>query len=71
MAVVCKPLIAMCVHCSAVHHRWEIDLDYDVGVLYNINLLYDNITVQEIWLVFTCDTVVTSIPRMQSFRNYE
>jgi len=38
MAVVCKALLAVCVHCGAVHYLWEKDQDYDFAVLCNIDL---------------------------------
>jgi len=38
MAVVFEPLLALCVHCCAVHHCWEKDQDDDSAVLYDIDL---------------------------------
>jgi len=70
MAVVCKPLPAVCVHCSVVYYIWEKDQDYDFAVLCNINLCYDDITGHEVRLELACNTAVISVTQMLSLRIY-
>jgi len=70
LVVVCKPLLAVFIHCDVVHHRWEKDQDCDFAVLYNVNLKYDSITGHETRLVCACSTAVFSILQMLSLGIY-
>ena len=38
MALVFESLLAVHVHCHAVHHHWEKDQDDDFALLYDIDL---------------------------------
>jgi len=38
MVVVCKSLLAVCIHCCDLYHLWEKDQDYNFAVLCNIDL---------------------------------
>ena len=38
MAVAFESVLALCVHCRAVHYHWKKDQDDDFAVLYDIDL---------------------------------
>jgi len=68
MALVFESLLAVPVHCHAVHYLGEKDQDDDPAVLCDIDLRHGNITVHEIRLVFAYGTAVLSIPQILCLR---
>lgn len=70
MVLLCKSLLGVYIPCGAVYYFSELDQDYYLGVLGNIDLWYDSITGHKTNLLFLLCIAVIYVPQVPSRRDY-